>query len=188
MSSSKIQENMPKLSFKTELFTINSWTLIRLPKNISTQLPSKGMVMVEGTINGFPIRAALEPDGKKSHWFKVDNTMLKTSHLVSGDIVLLEITPVKEWPEPELPEDLQTALSITPKVNKLWKDITPMARWDWIRWIRSTKNVETRKKRIHVAFSKLNSGERRPCCFNRTLCTEPYVSHNGVLLEPTQVM
>ena len=34
------------------LFTIGSWTLLRLPKSASAQLPSRGMTMVEGTING----------------------------------------------------------------------------------------------------------------------------------------
>jgi hypothetical protein len=27
---------------------------------------------------------------------------------------------------------------------------------------------------------------RRPCCFNRGMCTEPYVSKNGVLLDPRE--
>ena len=61
-----------------------------------------------------------------------------------------------------------------------------MARWDWIRWINATAQQETRKRRIEVAFSKLKSGMRRPCCFNRGMCTEPYVSKNGVLLEPAE--
>jgi len=54
-----------------------------------------------------------------------------------------------------------------------------------MRWIRATKNDDTRKRRIEVALSKLTAGMRRPCCFNRNLCTEPSVSHNGVLLAPT---
>lgn len=38
-----------------------------------------------------------------------------------------------------------------------------------------------------VELNKLNKGMRRPCCFNRNLCSEPYVAHNWVLLEPTQI-
>ena len=174
---------MPKISCKAKLYTINSWTLVRLTKEISAQLPSKGMVMDEGSINSVPFQAALEPDGKKSHWFRVDKSILDTIRSSGGDTVELTIEPVKDWPEPDVPDDLKTALASSPKVNILWEDLTPMARWDWIRWIRSTKNLDTRKKRIVVAFSKLQAGERRPCCFNRTLCTEPLVSHNGVLLD-----
>ena len=150
--------------------------------------------MVEGTINGFRFQAALEPDGKGSHWFKVDKTMREAIRkgaglpAQAGDTVTLAIKPARDWPEPKVPEDLKTALADDPQANKIWKDITPQARWDWIRWIGSTKQPETRKKHIDVARSKLKKGMRRPCCFNRTLCTEPHVSKNGVLLYPSVIL
>lgn len=34
--------------------------------------------------------------------------------------------------------------------------------------------------------AKLKAGTRRPCCFNRNLCTEPDVSKNGILIMTTQ--
>ena len=173
---------MSTIRFEAKLFKIGSWTILRLPKDASAKLPSRGMAMVKGTINGFHFQAALEPDGKGSHWFRIDKTMHK---VVGADTVMLEIEPVKEWPEPEVPADLKKALTSSPQVHTLWNNITPMARWDWIRWIRSTKQPETRRKRIEVACSKLKKGEKRPCCFNRSMCTEPSVSNNGVLIEPT---
>ncbi len=142
--------------------------------------------MVAGSVNGFRFQAALEPDGKGSHWFKVDKTMSKAIRADVGDTVTLAIEPVKEWSEPNVPADLKKALAAAPQAYTLWMDITPMARWDWIRWISSTKQAETRRHRIDVALSKLKAGSRRPCCFNRTVCTDPYVSNNGVLLEPMQ--
>jgi hypothetical protein len=186
MGTIKDQRSMSTIRFRAPLFTIGSWTLLRLPISASAKLPSRGMTMVEGTINGFKFQAALEPDGKGGHWFRVDKAMLEASHVAAGDTVALEIEPSREWPEPEVPEDLKNALATVPQIQTVWNSITPMARWDWIRWIRSTKQPETRRRRIEVACSKLKSGMRRPCCFNRTLCTEPYVSNNGVLLEPTQ--
>ena len=142
--------------------------------------------MVAGTIDDCRFQAALEPDGKGSHWFKLDNAMRKAVGAEAGDTVRLAIEPVKEWPEPNVPADLKKAFAAAPQAHTLWMEITPMARWDWIRWIGSTKNPDTRKRRIEVTFSKFKAGKRRPCCFNRTLCTEPYVSNNGVLLKPTQ--
>jgi len=64
-------------------------------------------------------------------------------------------------------------------------DITPLARWDWIRWIGSTRNRDTRAIRIEKTLSKLKSGKRAACCFNRSECTDSSMSRNGVLLEPT---
>jgi hypothetical protein len=183
---------MSTIRFEAELFKIGSWTILRLPKSASAQLSSRGMTMVEGTINSFPFQAALEPDGKGSHWFRVDKTMREAAGADAGDTgdtgdtVMLAIEPVREWTEPQLPEDLKSALAADPQAQTLWMDCTTMARWDWIRWINATAQQETRRRRIEVAFSKLKSGMRRPCCFNRSMCTEPYVSKNGVLLEPAE--
>jgi uncharacterized protein YdeI (YjbR/CyaY-like superfamily) len=101
----------------------------------------------------------------------------------AGDTVDVAFESTKDWPEPEVPEDWKAALAGDKQVSELWTKITPMARWEWIRWIRSTGRQETRSKRIEVGLSKMRSGERRPCCWNRNLCTEPSVSKNGVLLE-----
>jgi hypothetical protein len=140
--------------------------------------------MVKGTINGFPFQTALEPDGNSSHWLNVEKSMQKSAKVAAGHTATLAIESTKEWPEPAVPADLRTALNASPKVQNLWMDITPMARWEWIRWIGSTSKSETRKRRIEVAFSKLTAGERRPCCFNRSMCCVPQVSKNGVLLDP----
>ena len=184
MKTTKEQGNMSTIRFEAKLFKIGSWTLLSLPKSASAMLPSRGMTMVEGTINDFRFQAALEPDGRGSHWFRLDKALCKAANAAAGDTVTLAIEPIEEWSEPKIPEDLKSALLSAPEAYKVWMDITPMARWDWIRWIRSTSNPETRKKRIVVACSKLKSGMRRPCCFNRSMCTEPEVSKNGVLLDP----
>lgn len=177
---------MPTINFDAKIFKIGSWTILRLPKTASAKLPSRGMAMVNGTINGFRFQAALEPDGKGSHWLRLTKDMLKAAHSDAGDMVTLSIEPSKEWPEPEIPADLKKALAAAPEARTLWLDITPMARWDWIRWINSTKQPETRTRRIETTCAKLKDGKRRPCCFNRSVCCEPIVSHNGVLLEPTE--
>jgi hypothetical protein len=174
---------MPTISFKARLFKIGAWTILRLPESASAKLPSRGQTMVEGTINGFRFRTSLEPDGKWSHWFRVDKTILKAANVAAGDMVMLSIKSIREWLEPDVPADLESALVAAPQAHSLWQHITPMARWEWIRWIRATNNPETRKRRIEVACSKLEAGERRPCCWNRNLCTEPYVSKNGVLVS-----
>lgn len=185
---------MSSINFETTLFNINDWTLLRLPVSASAELPSRGMTMVSGTLNGVPFQAVLEPDGRyapgqqiSSHWFRPDAALLDAASAKAGDTVQVSMEVTPEWIEPEVPEDLKSALASSPKAEALWHDITPLARWDWIRWIRAVKTEETRQKHIEVALDKLNKGMRRPCCFNRNLCSEPYVSHNWALLEPEPV-
>lgn len=174
---------MSTIYFETMPFKLGDWTIIRLPDSASTQLPSRGMALVEGTINGVQSQIVLEPDGKGGHWFRVDSGLCEAAGIGAGDMVTIAVEPSKEWPEPEVPADLTDALAPDPQANAIWVSITPMARWDWLRWIRATSNPETRSRRIEVASSKLKSGERRPCCFNRNQCTEPEVSKNGVLID-----
>ena len=50
-----------------------------LPNNASAKLPSRGMTAIEDTINGSPFQAALEPDGEKSHWLKVDRNLCEAA-------------------------------------------------------------------------------------------------------------
>jgi hypothetical protein len=177
---------MSIIRFEATPLKIGDWTILRLPENASAKLPSRGMTLVEGTINGFRSKIVLEPDGMGSHWFRVDSALREAAGIDAGGAVMMAVEPSKEWPEPEMPADLNKALASDPRANDLWVKITPMVRWDWLRWIRATNNRETRSRRIEVALSKLKAGERRPCCFNRNLCTEPEVSKNGVLIELTQ--
>ncbi len=177
---------MSTIRFETTPLKIGDWTILRLPESASAKLPSRGMALIEGTINGFRSKIVLEPDGRGSHWFRIDSDLRQGAGIDAGAAVKMAVETSKEWPEPEVPADLNKALASAPQANALWVKITPMARWDWLRWIRATNNQETRSRRIEVALSKLNAGERRPCCFNRNLCTEPAVSKNGVLIEPAQ--
>ena len=147
----------------------DSWTFLILPKNASAKLPSRGMTAIEGAINGVAFHAVLEPDGQKSHWLKVHRKLSESARAEAGDVVTLEIAPAAEEPEPEVPAELRKALATAaPKARKLWSDITPVARRDWIHWITSAKQPETRMRRIKNACSMLAGGKRRPCCFDRS--------------------
>jgi hypothetical protein len=159
--------------------------ILQLPETASRKLPSRGQVAVHGTINGHPFQTVIEPDGNFGHWMRVDARLRKAAGLSSGDTATVEIAPTKEWPEPRVPPDLRRALSKAPrKIHDLWKTITPMARWEWVRWVKATKSPDTRKRRVAVSLSKMSSGARRPCCFNLAACTDPELSKDGKLLDP----
>src|SRR3989338_8993726 len=111
---------MATIRFEAKLFKISDWTILRLPERASAKLPSRGMTMVSGTINGVPFKAVLEPDGwygpgkKQSHWFRPEDKLLDGAHAGPGDTVQVSLEPTKEWIEPEVPEDLKKALSTSP--------------------------------------------------------------------------
>jgi bacteriocin resistance YdeI/OmpD-like protein/uncharacterized protein DUF1905 len=162
---------MSTIRFRAKLFRpkatgkIVSWTLLTLPKNASAQLPSRGLTMVEGTINGFPFRAALKPNGKGSHCLRVNEAMHDAAGAGAGDAVTVEITRAGDEPETRVPTDLRKALAAAPRAQASWAEITPIARRDWILWISTAKQPETRRRRIEKACDMLASGKRRVCCF-----------------------
>jgi uncharacterized protein DUF1905/bacteriocin resistance YdeI/OmpD-like protein len=185
MTTMSQRAGVPTIRFDATLHTIDKSTLLRLPEKASVKLPSRGQVAVQGTINGHRFQTVLEPDGNLGHWMRIDRRLQESAALSAGDSATLEIESVKDWPEPSVPQDLKTALAAAPqKIQDLWKEITPMARWEWVRWVNATQNAETRKRRVEVSISKMKSGKRRPCCFNLAACTDPNLSKNGRLVEP----
>ena len=161
MESARLQAGQPGKN--------GTWTFLVLPKTASAKLPTRGMTAIEGTINGAPFQAVLEPDGQKSHWLKVDGKLRNAARADAGDIVTLEIAPAAEEPEPEMPPDLKKALAgASTRAREVWSNITPVARRDWIHWMTSAKQAETRTRRIKNACSMLAAGKRRPCCFDRS--------------------
>ena len=175
---------VPPILFDAPLAAIGKWTILRLPEKASKQLPSRGQVAVSGIINGHPFQTVVEPDGEFGHWIKVDAKLERAAALQAGATATIAISPIKEWPEPSVPADLKRALAAAPPaIRMLWSEITPMARWEWVRWVNETKNPDTRKRRVDVTISKMQSGKRRPCCFNLAACTDPDLSKSGKLVD-----
>ena len=167
----RLPKNQTTIRFSANLFRpeesekIGPWALLTLPKNASAKLSSRSTIMVEGTINSFPFRAALEPIGKGGHWLKLNEALCDASGADPGDTVAVEITRVGEEPETRMPMELSKALGVAPRAQASWADITPTARQNWILWITTAKQPETRTRRIENACDMLASGKRRVCCF-----------------------
>jgi uncharacterized protein YdeI (YjbR/CyaY-like superfamily) len=65
----------------------------------------------------------------------------------------------------ELPEDLRKALAANPEALAAWKDITALARNEFICWVEDAKQKMTRERRIRRTQEELLEGLRRPCCW-----------------------
>lgn len=65
----------------------------------------------------------------------------------------------------ELPEDLRKALAGNPPALEAWKDITPLARNEFICWVLDAKQDKTRERRIRRTQEELEEGKRRPSCW-----------------------
>lgn len=161
---------LPTIRFSAELVKPvggknGAGSVLTLPKGASVKLAVEGKVMVEATMNGFPFRAALEPNGKGSHELKVNPALYAAAVANVGDMVMVEITRVGDEPELRVPADLRAALAAAPRAQAIWIKTTPMARRDWILWLLYGKLEETRRKKLVKACSMLAAGKKRVCCF-----------------------
>ena len=59
----------------------------------------------------------------------------------------------------KLPVDVREALIANATALDAWKDITPLARSEFICWVEDAKQATTRERRI-----PRTQGQRRPCC------------------------
>jgi len=74
--------------------------------------------------------------------------------------------PAGEESEPRVPTDLHKALAATAVAKAQWRNLTSIARRDFISWMDSAKQPEARRRRIEKACSMLAAGKRRPCCYS----------------------
>lgn len=168
------------ISGSGRLIDIGSRMILRLPESASAAAPSRGQVAIEGTVAGKPYVGMLEPDGLRGHW--IDLTGMP--EIGREETIDFDLHRCAQWPEPTIPNDMHDALESEKAAEQQWNDITPMARWEWVRWVGATKNPVTRAKRIEVTISKLLAGKRRPCCFDLSSCTDPELSKGGKLSLP----
>ncbi len=179
---------MPILPFKSDVLVYGNHKIIKLPDEISSQLSSRGMNFAEirflsnggqPDVDAKPAYALpLEPDGNGSHWFYVPMTLHDT--IIADTHFEVRLTPLEEWPSPEVPEDFVERLKLS-ALYDFYHDLTPKAQWEWMRWIQMTNNPSTREKRITVSMDKMHKGMKRPCCFDQTRCTDYRICSNGML-------
>jgi uncharacterized protein YdeI (YjbR/CyaY-like superfamily) len=65
----------------------------------------------------------------------------------------------------KIPKDLKGVLDENLEVLRIWKNITALARNEWICFIESAKKIETRNSRIERLCNDLKNGKKRPCCW-----------------------
>ena len=174
------------IRFEAGLAVIDDTVLVRLPDEASAALPSRGQVAVHAALDGHAFDTVVEPDGRRGHWVRLDDDVRAAASLAPGDTAELTLEVADEWPEPDVPTDLAEALAGAPDgIREVWADITPMARWEWVRWVGATRNPDTRQRRVEVSIDKLDHGKRRPCCFDLSSCTDPELARSGKLREPS---
>jgi hypothetical protein len=93
----------PAVRFEATPYAIDGPAILRLPEKASNQLPSRGQVAVQATVNGHACQTVAEPDGESGHWVRIDARQQRAAALRAGDTAEVDLVSLGDWPEPKVP-------------------------------------------------------------------------------------
>jgi hypothetical protein len=154
---------MPAQRFRTKLLSQGpggAWTYLELPFDAAAAFGSRARVSVRGTLNGFPFRSSIFPDGKGGHTMMVNKAMQVGAKAAPGQTISVEMEPDTVAPRVAVPADLRHALTRSKAARQTWERLTPRARRDFVAWLDDAKKDETRARRVQQAIERLAQGKR----------------------------
>ncbi len=153
----------PKLvakSFKATLERMASnlgWVIIRIPFDVPKIWGTRGMLRVQGEINGFAFRTSLFPTGKGYHYLLVNKRMQTGANAALGDTALFHLEPDTAKRVVTVPAELQRILNEDRSFRR-WFDHFNYSTRKWIcDQVANVKNPAARVRRAEQVAEQLLS-------------------------------
>ncbi len=115
---------------------------------------------VKGTINGFPYRSSIFPDGQGHHTMMVNKSMQAGARAAPGDAVEVVMEPDTAPRTVTVPADFKKELAKSPRVKGAFEKLAPSYKRDFVNWIEEAKREETRAARVEKSIALLLAGKR----------------------------
>lgn len=150
--------------FKTKLVAIGpkgAWTILPIPFNVAEVFATKARVPVTGTMNGFPFRNSLMPEGNGTHRMMVGKELQAGAKARPGDMVSVVMKRDEEERSVETPAELAAALKKNKPAAAFFASLSPSCKAEYATWISSAKQAETRATRATKAVEMLVAGKKR---------------------------
>lgn len=138
---------------------VGTWTFLSIPPEVSQTFNTKGQVKVKGEINGYPFRSTALPMGDGTHYLVVGKDIRDHIHAAQGNSVkvLLEVDTAER--HIAIPQELRQALDRQPQAAVAFEKMTYSHQKEWVNWIMSAKQAETRQRRIEKAIPLISQGK-----------------------------
>jgi hypothetical protein len=137
-----------------------AWTRIALPFDVPKAFGSKGRTSVRGSINGCQFRSSVFPNGDGSFHMMMNKALLREASAVAGDEVKVVMEKDDGGRAVATPPGLARALAKNRAAKQTFESKTDSFRNEYIVWITSAKQDETRRRRIAKAVDLIATGKR----------------------------
>jgi hypothetical protein len=138
-----------------------AWTYLPIPFDVYQVFGSKARVSVAGTVNDFPFRNSLMPEGDGTHSMMVSKELRAGANAHTGDLVSVTIQRDTEERTVSVPPDLATALTSNPEAAAVFETMTYSQKKEFVDWISGAKQATTRASRAAKASEMLATGKKR---------------------------
>jgi hypothetical protein len=131
---------------------------IRFPYDVKGLYGVKGRVAVKTIFDDQVLyRGSLVKMGHPCHILGVTKEIRQQLGKSFGDTISVEIEQDLEIREIIVPDDVRPLLDQFPKAKKFYESLSYTDRKEYIRWIETAQQAETRERRIGIFIEKLKN-------------------------------
>lgn len=139
----------------------NAWTYLAIPFDVQQVFGTKARVLVAGTLNGFPFRNSLMPEGDGTHSLMVSKELQQGANAKAGDVVSISLELDLAERAVTLPEELASAFKANRQAASFFERLTHSQKKEYIDWVRSAKQASTKAGRVAKSLEMLTAGKKR---------------------------
>ena len=151
---------MARQEFKTRVEGMGpkkAWCFLPVPLDVKA-IFGKARAPVRGTINGFPFRSTIMPQGGKN-WIQFNKRLQEGAKAKLGDTVHVVIDADDQPRTVKAPPYLSKALAKSKKAKDVYEKLAYSHKKRFVDWVTDAKSDETRQRRIEKMTRMLLAGE-----------------------------
>lgn len=148
-------------SFSAKILTQGpggAWPCMDLPFDVHAAWGTRARVSVKGTMNGFPFRTSIFPNGDGTHHMMVNKAMRDGAKAAPGDSVKVVLEPDEKPRTVPVPPELRKALATAAKAKATFSALAPSHKRAYVEYITQAKKPETRARRVEQTVARLAGG------------------------------
>jgi len=129
-----------------------AWCFMPIPFDVMAAFGAgRGRVPVRGTMNGFPFRSSLMPEGDGTHSMAINKALQAGARAKPGDRVEIELERDSAERSVAVPPELEAELDRSEAVRAAFDKLSYSHRKEFADWVASGKKPETRRERAAKA-------------------------------------